>query len=79
MLQESQNKKEVVKSYPKTRYLYNDLVNYNSDYFIGITGLRGIGKTILLLQLFDKKKKLFIFLQIQYICLNIIFMIFLNF
>lgn len=56
MLQESQNKKEVVKSYPKTRYLYNDLVNYNSDYFIGITGLRGIGKTILLLQLFDKKK-----------------------
>jgi len=57
MLQESQNKKEVVKSYPKTRYLYNDLVNYNSDYFIGITGLRGIGKTILLLQLFDKKKE----------------------
>ena len=56
MLQESQNKKEIVKSYPKTRYLYNDLVNYNSDYFIGITGLRGIGKTILLLQLFDKKK-----------------------
>ncbi len=57
MLLESQNKKEQIKNYPKTRYLYEELINYNSDYFIGVTGLRGIGKTTLLLQLFDKKKE----------------------
>jgi hypothetical protein len=48
MLQESQNKKEVVKSYPKTRYLYNDLVNYNLIIYRNYWSKR-IGKTILLL------------------------------
>jgi len=54
MLLESKNKKEMIKEYPKKRYLYNDLTNSKSIYYIGISGLRGIGKTILLLQLFDK-------------------------
>jgi uncharacterized protein len=53
ILLESQNKKTIIKNFPKKRYLYADLLNSKSDYFIGISGLRGIGKTILLLQLFD--------------------------
>ncbi|MFA7709072.1 MAG: AAA family ATPase [archaeon] len=54
ILLESQNKKRAIKEYPKKRYLYDNLINSKSNYFIGISGLRGIGKTILLLQLFDK-------------------------
>lgn len=54
MLLESQNKRNFIKSFPKKRYLYDQLINHNSNYFVGVTGLRGIGKTILLLQLFIK-------------------------
>lgn len=54
MLLESQNKTNFIKHFPKTRYLYDQLINHNSNYFVGVTGLRGIGKTILLLQLFIK-------------------------
>lgn len=61
MFLENQNKKTFIKEFSKSRYLYEELVNYDSDYFVGITGLRGIGKTILLLQLFDKKKDAFYF------------------
>lgn len=57
ILLESQNKREFIIEFPKKRYLYSDIQNIKSNYFIGIYGLRGIGKTILLLQIFNEFKK----------------------
>ena len=57
ILLESQKKREFTLDFPKKRYLYSDIEKIKSNYFIGIHGLRGIGKTILLLQLFNESKK----------------------
>ncbi|OIO20773.1 hypothetical protein AUJ17_05510 [Candidatus Micrarchaeota archaeon CG1_02_47_40] len=44
---------EAVK-YPHKRYLYNTLARVPEGFFCGVCGLRGIGKTVLLLQLAGK-------------------------
>ncbi|MFA7709415.1 MAG: AAA family ATPase, partial [archaeon] len=51
LLQESDNKKEFAKQFTKRRYLYQEINKIKSKYHIGVYGLRGIGKTIMLLQL----------------------------
>ncbi len=42
--------------YAHNRYIYQTLLKVPSGYFCGIYGLRGIGKTVLLLQLAGKKE-----------------------
>ncbi len=48
---ESETKKTEAKTYLHKRYIYNDVKATPPSYFVGISGLRGIGKTVLLLQL----------------------------
>ena len=48
---ESETRKKEVTSYTHKRYNYNQLKSVPKEYFVGISGLRGIGKTVLLLQL----------------------------
>ncbi|MBI5036449.1 ATP-binding protein [Candidatus Micrarchaeota archaeon] len=47
----SEKLKEWASQYPKKRYLYEKALGVSGEYFVGICGLRGIGKTVLLLQL----------------------------
>ena len=47
----SEEKKREALQYPKKRYLYNKVKNVPEEYFAGVCGLRGIGKTVMLLQL----------------------------
>lgn len=42
--------------FSKTRYLFKDLEKIHEEYFIGIKGMRGVGKTVLMLQLARKTK-----------------------
>ncbi len=42
--------------FKKQRYLYNELLKISKEYFIGIKGIRGVGKTVLMLQLARKWK-----------------------
>jgi len=58
---ESAKRKEEAMRYPKKRYLYDTLRNVPEGYFTGVYGLRGIGKTILLLQLANETKGSFYF------------------
>jgi len=44
------------KQFVKKRYLFPDIVRLDKEYFVGIKGLRGIGKTVLLLQLAQGEK-----------------------
>ena len=46
-----------VKRFKKTRYLFNELEEIDREYYIGIRGIRGIGKTVLMLQLVNKTKE----------------------
>ncbi|MCD6227638.1 ATP-binding protein [Candidatus Micrarchaeota archaeon] len=52
----SENLKEWVKQFNTKRYLYKEINNLDNEYYVGITGMRGIGKTVLLLQLASEKK-----------------------
>ena len=45
--------------YPKKRFLFNKLRKARGKHFTGITGPRGVGKTILLKQLAKKTKDSF--------------------
>lgn len=45
------------KKFNKTRYLFNKLKKIDEEYYIGVKGIRGIGKTVLMLQLADKTKE----------------------
>ncbi len=47
------SKKQIdwAKKFDKKRYLFEEIRKINKEYFIGIKGLRGIGKTVLMLQL----------------------------
>lgn len=40
-----------VKQFPHRRYLFDKLLQTSPDFYVGIGGIRGIGKTVLLLQL----------------------------
>ena len=51
MIINSEQKKKDAKQYNKKRYLYDKVKNVPKGYFTGVCGLRGIGKTTLLLQL----------------------------
>ncbi len=42
--------------FKKKRYLFEDIKKINKEYFVGIKGLRGIGKTVLMLQLAKETK-----------------------
>jgi uncharacterized protein len=54
VLLESKKKKEFVSSFRHKRYLFSEIQNSSKDYYIGIYGLRGIGKTVLLLQMYSQ-------------------------
>lgn len=47
---------EWVKQFKKTRYLFEEIKKIDKEYFLGVKGLRGIGKTVLLLQLAKETK-----------------------
>jgi uncharacterized protein len=47
----SKKQMEWVKKFKKTRYLFNELSTIDKEYYVGIKGVRGVGKTVLLLQL----------------------------
>ncbi|MEW6528923.1 MAG: AAA family ATPase [Candidatus Micrarchaeota archaeon] len=47
----SESLKKWVNQFTYERYLFNELVKTNKDFYIGIRGLRGVGKTTMLLQL----------------------------
>ena len=51
ILRVSSLKKREVEKYAARRYLYHRLISVPKEYYIGVYGLRGIGKTVLLLQL----------------------------
>ena len=46
-----------VRKHRKTRYLYKDLKGIDGEYYIGIKGIRGVGKTVLMLQLAKETKE----------------------
>lgn len=48
---------EWARKFKKTRYLFDDLKEIDKEYYIGIKGIRGIGKTVLMLQLANKTKE----------------------
>ena len=45
----NQKAKDAAKKYPKKRFIYNEIFSTNKT-FIGIAGLRGVGKTTILKQ-----------------------------
>jgi len=47
----SEEKKKTALQYTKKRYLYDKVKNVPKGYFTGMCGLRGIGKTVMMLQL----------------------------
>ena len=47
----SESKKREALAYPNRRYLYNTISAAPKHYFVGISGLRGIGKSVMLAQL----------------------------
>jgi predicted AAA+ superfamily ATPase len=52
----SEEEKKRALAYTKKRYLYEKIKNVPKGYFSGVCGLRGIGKTILLLQLANESE-----------------------
>lgn len=53
----SEERKKEALQYPKKRYLYDEVRNTPKEYFAGICGLRGIGKTTMMLQLANESEK----------------------
>ncbi|MEK6953701.1 MAG: AAA family ATPase [Candidatus Micrarchaeota archaeon] len=51
LLRNSESLKKWGNSFTKKRHLFEKAMGITDDYFVGIVGLRGIGKTILLLQI----------------------------
>ena len=52
----SNKKKREAKKHKKKRYLYSKIINIPDEYYVGICGFRGIGKTVLLTQLANEYK-----------------------
>src|SRR3989344_9165688 len=52
------SKKQIAwaRKFKKKRYLFKDIKKINKEYFIGIKGLRGVGKTVLMLELAEEIK-----------------------
>jgi len=53
----SEKKKKEAMQFQKKRYLYDKVKNTPKGYYVGICGLRGIGKTTLLLQIANEVEK----------------------
>jgi len=53
---ESKKKISEAAAYPKKRYMYDRIRSVPEDYFVGFYGIRGIGKTVMLLQLAMESK-----------------------
>lgn len=51
LLENDRDLRKWVRIYEKKRYLYKELKKISEQYFVGIKGMRGIGKTVLLLQI----------------------------
>ena len=47
----SENQINWVKKFKKKRYIFDSIKNIDKEYFVGIKGIRGIGKTVLMLQI----------------------------
>lgn len=46
--------------FPRRRFLYDELKGIDEEYYVGIKGIRGVGKTVLLLQLaFETEKSVY--------------------
>lgn len=46
--------------FPKRRFLYSELKEIDKEYYVGVKGIRGVGKTVLLLQLaFETEKSVY--------------------
>ncbi|MEM4707356.1 MAG: AAA family ATPase [Candidatus Anstonellales archaeon] len=60
-LLESERKINEASRYTKKRYLYTKISSVPANYFVGFYGIRGIGKTIMLLQLARETKNAFYF------------------
>jgi len=58
---ESERKIREAAVYVKRRYLYDKIASVPTDYFVGFYGIRGIGKTVTLLQLARETKNAFYF------------------
>ncbi|RLF81727.1 ATP-binding protein [Thermococci archaeon] len=46
-----------VRKFPKRRFLYDELRKIDEEYYVGVKGIRGVGKTVLLLQLANETEK----------------------
>lgn len=53
------SKKQVkwARQFRKKRYLFEEIKSIDREYFLGIKGIRGVGKTVLILQLADETEK----------------------
>lgn len=51
LIMNSQKQEAWVRQFSKKRYLFETLKQIDPEYFVGVKGIRGIGKTVLLLQL----------------------------
>ncbi len=51
IVQNSESRKEAASQFQHRRYLYAELAAAPKEYFIGVCGLRGIGKSVLMLQI----------------------------
>ncbi|WP_457751431.1 AAA family ATPase [Thermococcus sp.] len=45
------------RKFPKKRFLYPELKRIEKGYYVGVKGLRGVGKTVLILQFALETKK----------------------
>ncbi|MEM2636852.1 MAG: AAA family ATPase [Candidatus Korarchaeota archaeon] len=57
LVQISRELVDEARKYEKKRYLYYELKRIDPEYYIGIKGLRGVGKTVLMLQLAAETEK----------------------
>ncbi|WP_048148504.1 ATP-binding protein [Palaeococcus ferrophilus] len=45
------------RKFPKRRFLFHELKSIDEEYYVGVKGIRGVGKTVLLLQLANETGK----------------------
>jgi len=57
IIKNSNRLKSWSKRFTKKRYLYDEVKQIDQEYFVGIKGIRGIGKTVLMLQLARETEK----------------------
>ena len=45
------------RKFPKKRFLFDELKAVDEEYYVGVRGIRGVGKTVLLLQLANETER----------------------